>query len=83
MDQVFPKCIAHFFSFAREVGYSLIFGLGPSELGQFLADRGLKLIDGIGAADYQDLYLKQIGREMKVFDGERGAYAVVMRSPEQ
>jgi hypothetical protein len=42
-----------------------------------LADRGLKLIDDVGAAEYQDLYLKQLGREMNVFDGERVAFAKV------
>jgi hypothetical protein len=42
-----------------------------------LSDRGLKLTDDVGAADYQDLYLKQLGRELDVFDGERVAFAEV------
>lgn len=78
----FPEVYRPFLSFARGVGSPLIFGLDPSELGQFLAARGLKLIDDVGAAEYQELYLKQIGREMNVFDGERVAYAVVTRPPE-
>jgi hypothetical protein len=55
----------------------LIFGLDQVELEQYLSDRGLRLIDDVGAAEYQDLYLKQLGREMKVFDGERAAFAEV------
>jgi hypothetical protein len=35
-------------------------------------------ISNVGAAEYQDLYLKQLGREMNVFDGERVAFAEVM-----
>jgi hypothetical protein len=35
----------------------------------------LKLVDDVGAAEYQDLYLKQLGREMNVFDAERVAFA--------
>jgi len=56
----------------------LIFGLDQVELEQYLSDRGLKLIDDVGAAEYQELYLKQLGREMNVFDGERVAFAEVM-----
>jgi hypothetical protein len=56
----------------------LKFGLDPVELEQYLADRGLKLIDDVGAADYQDLYLKHLGREMNVFEGERVAFAEAM-----
>ena len=57
----------------------LIFGLDPVELGQYLADCGLKLIDDVGAAEYQERYLVPLGREMSVFEGERVAFAEVKR----
>ena len=76
-----PEWFRRFQVFARRVGSPLIFGLNPDELGQYLADRGLRLIDDVGAADYQDLYLKPIGREMSVFEGERVAFAVVKEFP--
>jgi len=72
-----PEWFQPFLSFAKKVGAPLIFGLDQVELEQYLADRGLKLIDDIGAAEYQDLYLEQLGREMNVFDGERVAFAEV------
>jgi len=49
--------ITRFQSFARRVGSPLIFGLDPVELGQYLAERELKLIDDVGAAEYQERYL--------------------------
>jgi methyltransferase (TIGR00027 family) len=73
-----PEWFRSFLSFARRVGSPLKFGLDPVELEQYLADRGLKLIDDVGAADYQDLYLKHLGREMNVFEGERVAFAEAM-----
>ena len=73
-----PEWFQPFLSFAKKVGSPFIFGLDQVELEQYLADRGLKLIDDVGAAEYQDLYLEQLGREMNVFDGERVAFAEVM-----
>jgi len=73
-----PEWFRRFLLFARKVGSPFIFGLEQGELEQYLTDRGLKLIDDVGAAEYQDLYLKQLGREMTVFDGERVAFAEVM-----
>ena len=70
-----PEWFPRFQSFARRVGSPLIFGLDPVELGQYLADRGLKLIDDVGAAEYQERYLAPLGREMSVFEGERVAFA--------
>ena len=74
-----PEWFPRFQSFARRVGSPLIFGLDPVELGQYLADRGLKLIDDVGAAEYQERYLVPLGREMSVFEGERVAFAEVKR----
>jgi methyltransferase (TIGR00027 family) len=72
-----PEWFRPFLSFARKVGSPFIFGLDPVELEQYLSDRGLELIDDVGAAEYQDLYLKPLGREMNVFEGERVAFAEV------
>jgi methyltransferase (TIGR00027 family) len=72
-----PEWFGPFLSFARKVGSPLIFGLDQGELEQYLSDRGLRLLDDVGAAEYQDLYLKQLGREMNVFEGERVAFAEV------
>ena len=76
-----PEWFRRFKVFARRVGSPLIFGLDPDELGQYLADRGLTLVDDVGAAEYQDRYLRPIGREMNVFAGERVAFAVVKELP--
>lgn len=72
-----PEWFRSFLSFARRVGSPLIFGLDPVQLEQYLADRGLKLIDDVGAAEFQENYLKQLGREMSVIDMERVAFAEV------
>ncbi len=73
-----PEWARSFLSFAQKVGSPLIFGLDQDELKGYLSDRGLKLIDDVGAADYQDLYLKPLNRELNVFDAERIAFAEVM-----
>jgi methyltransferase (TIGR00027 family) len=70
-----PEWFGPFLSFASKVGSPMIFGLDQEDLEQYLSDRGLKLIDDVGAADYQALYLKPLGRELNVFDGERVAFA--------
>jgi methyltransferase (TIGR00027 family) len=72
-----PQWIGPFLSFARRVGSPMIFGLDQAGLEQYLSDRGLELVDDVGSADYQELYLKPLGRELNVFDGERVALAKV------
>jgi len=76
-----PEWFRQFTAFASRVGSPLIFGLDPNELEQYLSDRGFKLIDDVGAADYPDLFLKQLDRKMTVFEGERIAFARVMALP--
>jgi methyltransferase (TIGR00027 family) len=75
-----PEWFRSFLSFAKRVGSPLIFGLDPVQLGQYLANRGLKLIDDVGASEFQKNYLKPLGREMSVIDMERVAFAEVMGS---
>jgi methyltransferase (TIGR00027 family) len=72
-----PEKYRPFIAFAEKVGSPLLFGLDPVELEHYLADRGLRLVDHVGAADYEALYLLPLGREMSIFDGERIAFARV------
>jgi methyltransferase (TIGR00027 family) len=72
-----PEWMGPFLSFAKSVGSPMIFGLDQACLDQYLCDHGLELVDDVGSADYQVLYLRPIGRELNVFDGERVAYARV------
>jgi methyltransferase (TIGR00027 family) len=74
-----PEWFKGFLSFAARVGSPLKFGLEPAELEGYLAERGLKLISDVGAAEYQDRYLEPLGREMNIFDAERVAFAEVIR----
>ncbi len=62
-------------SAAQRFGMPWVFGLDPAELARYLAERGLKLIEDVGALDYQARYLEPIGRKMNVFEVERVALA--------
>jgi methyltransferase (TIGR00027 family) len=75
-----PEWFRGFASFAEKVGSPMIFGLDPDQLEHYLSERGLALVEQVGAAEYRELYLKPLGRNLNVFDGERAAYAVVRRS---
>jgi len=70
-----PEWMGQFLNFAGKLGSPMIFGLDRAELEPYLSERGLALVQDVGAADYQELYLKPVGREMNVFDGERIAFA--------
>jgi len=59
----------------QRLGVPWIFGLEPEEVTQYLAVRGLKLIEQVGASDYQACYLEPIGRQMNLYEGERIALA--------
>ncbi len=72
-----PEWLERFLPLARRLGSPWLFGLKAAELEQFLADRGLRLIDDVGAPEYQHLYLDPIDRKLSVFEGERVAYAEV------
>jgi O-methyltransferase involved in polyketide biosynthesis len=55
-----------------------IFGLEPSRLPEFLEQFHLTLIEDVGNADYQEKYLKPIGRKLVVSEGERIVQAAVI-----
>ena len=72
-----PEWMESFLAVAGKLGSPMIFGLDRAELEPYLLERGLELVEDLGAADYQEHYLKPVGREMDVFDGERAAFARV------
>jgi methyltransferase (TIGR00027 family) len=73
-----PAWMGSLLSFASRVGSPMTFGLDQAGLEQYLFRRGLRLIEDVGAAEYQERYLQPLGRELNVFDGERAAYAAVI-----
>ena len=72
-----PEWFGSFLSLASRIGSPFLFGFDRAELGQYLCDCGLELVEDVGAAEYQDRYLKPLGRKLNVFDGERAVYARV------
>jgi methyltransferase (TIGR00027 family) len=54
-----------------------IFGLDPSSISDFLKPYHLTIVADVGNQDYQEAYLKPIGRKLDVFEGERIAQALV------
>jgi methyltransferase (TIGR00027 family) len=72
-----PEWFSSFLSLAAKIGSPFIFGLDPDGLESYLSDHGLKLIEEVGASDYQVRYLKPLGRRMNVIDAERAALAEV------
>jgi methyltransferase (TIGR00027 family) len=72
-----PEWMRALLSFTSKVGSPMTFGLDQAELAGYLAERGLTLVEDVGAADYQARYLQPVGRKLDVFDGERAALATV------
>ncbi len=57
-----------------------IFGLEPAIVPAYLEPFHLALVEDVGNTDYQERYLKPLGRELTVSEAERIAQAVVVRS---
>lgn len=70
-----PAWFETLLSFARRAGSPFIFGLDPAGLERYLADRGLKLIEDIGAEAYRQRYLVPLERDLQISDCERTAFA--------
>ncbi len=51
------------------------FGLEPEAVGDFLGEYGWKELEQVGSAEYQERYLKPVGRVMPVMQVERMVYA--------
>jgi methyltransferase (TIGR00027 family) len=60
---------------ARRLGAPWVFGLEPVRIEKYLADRGLTLIEDVGAEVYRQRYLEPAGRGLNLFEGERVALA--------
>jgi methyltransferase (TIGR00027 family) len=54
-----------------------IFGLEPSEIPEFLKAYHLSLIQDVGYVDFQEKYLKPMGRDLFVTEGERVVQATI------
>lgn len=54
-----------------------VFGLEPSGIQDFLKPYGLTVIAEVGNSDYQEKYLKPVGRNLVVFEGERIIHAAI------
>lgn len=57
-----------------------LFGLEPSGVSSFLEPFGLNVIEDAGSMEYQERYLKPMGRKLAVSEGERTVQATVTRS---
>jgi hypothetical protein len=57
------------------------FGLDPSQLSSFLAERGLVLSEDVGASDYRALYLGRAAMRMRGYEFYRIAVARVPDPP--
>jgi methyltransferase (TIGR00027 family) len=69
-----PEWMGSLLTFAGRVGSPMIFGLDQAKLEPYLLEHGLELVEEVGAADDQERYLRPLGRQMNVFDGERAAF---------
>ena len=63
------------FASLEKVGEKLTFGIEPSQLPEFLAERGLSLERDVGAAEYRELYFKDAARKMRGHEFYRVALA--------
>jgi len=64
---------------ARRAGTPWIFGLAPSELAEYLTQRGLELVEEVWAPDFRTRYLEPCGRHINIFEGERVVLARIVR----
>jgi methyltransferase (TIGR00027 family) len=62
----------------HQAGTPWISGLDSSRLSHYLIERGLELVEQVGAPDYRARYLKPHGRRMSIFEGERVVLARVV-----
>src|SRR5262249_6233010 len=57
------------------------FGLAPGELRSYLAERGLELVEDLGAAEYRERYFGAAARAMRGYEFYRAAVARVPGAP--
>ena len=64
----------------RRSGEPYTFGFDPAELSGYLAGRGLRLIEDVGATEYRERYLAPLGREREpLSEFQRVALAEIAR----
>ncbi|GAI73757.1 unnamed protein product, partial [marine sediment metagenome] len=56
-----------------------IYGLDPTDIGDYLSKYSLSLIEDIGSEEVQERYMKLVNLDLKVFEIERIALAGVKR----
>jgi methyltransferase (TIGR00027 family) len=71
---------ARLFASLAKAGEQLTFGIEPSTLPEFLAQRGLSLESDVGAAEYRERYFKEAARKMRGHEFYRVALARVGRA---
>jgi methyltransferase (TIGR00027 family) len=59
----------------RRIGEPWCFGLDPAEVSGFLAQRGFRLLEDWGAADYRSRYLGRSARRLRGYEFYRAALA--------
>jgi methyltransferase (TIGR00027 family) len=62
---------------AEDQGSPWITGLDPDGLDAYLDERGLTLLEDVGATEYRDRYLDPLDRDTTVYEGERVAVAEI------
>jgi len=65
------------FASLERAGEKFTFGIEPSRLPQFLAERGLSLERDVGAAEYRERYFGDVARKMRGHEFYRIALARV------
>ncbi len=65
------------FATLKAAGEEWKFGIDPTQLADFLSDRGLRLERDIGSAEYRAKYLSQVARAMRGYEFYRIALARV------
>ncbi len=65
------------FASLEKVGEKLTFGIEPSKLAGFLAERGMTLESDVGAAEYRERYFNDAARKMRGHEFYRIALARV------
>jgi methyltransferase (TIGR00027 family) len=64
----------------RGLGEPYTFGFAPAELPSYLAGRGLRLVEDVGASDYRERYLTPLGRGQEpLTEFQRAALVEVVR----
>lgn len=66
-----PKGVQRLLSDLERLGEPWVFGIDPAQVSQYLAARGLVLVDQVGAPEYRERYLNPLGRQVNVFEGEK------------